>query len=472
MRRFADQAGVAKNFTVLDQSDTEDLIDLLRRQIKLTKDRHFPRKRTIAAVFSMMVNKVQSLKQVLNQQYPQFVDERHNLETLFKSFEDFKRSRHMLTYDDLLVRLREALETSAATREQLSEQYRYIMVDEYQDTNKLQAQIVKLMTARHENVAVVGDEFQSIYSFRGASHRNMLEFPKLFPKAQIIKLEENFRSTQPILDVANAIILCAVLSLPIAVGIAILRYRLYDIDLLINRTLVYGALTLTLALAYGASIVLLQQLSRPLTAGSDLAVAGSTLAVAALFQPVRRRIQSAVDRRFYRSKYDAERTIARFAARLRAEVDLEALQGELGAVVRDVPIDARYGRERSGLRLTSAVATYENEITTPTTSQMTMRRRWARRSSICPHRLARASASEARVVKVSKIGRSSTSVFRNRMLLPIRRKGKAIMLKINRNGNVMTRQSALKNLFIFLRVGIDGFGGGWLAWSRTRCFIG
>ncbi|HET7287450.1 MAG TPA: ATP-dependent helicase, partial [Pyrinomonadaceae bacterium] len=139
-------------------------------------------------------------------QYPQFVDERRNLETLFKSFEDFKRSRHMLTYDDLLVRFREGLETSAEMREQLGDQYRYIMVDEYQDTNKLQAQIVKLMTARHDNVAVVGDEFQSIYSFRGASHRNMMEFPKLFPSAQIIKLEENFRSTQPILDVANAII--------------------------------------------------------------------------------------------------------------------------------------------------------------------------------------------------------------------------------------------------------------------------
>jgi DNA helicase-2/ATP-dependent DNA helicase PcrA len=206
LRKFAEQAGVQKNFTVLDQSDTEDLIDLLRRQIRLTKAQHFPRKRTIAAMFSMMVNKVQSLKQVLNQQYPQFIDERRNLETLFKTFEEFKRSRHMLTYDDLLVRLREALEASAVMREQLSDQYRYIMVDEYQDTNKLQAQIVKLMTARHDNVAVVGDEFQSIYSFRGASHRNMLEFPKLFPSTQIIKLEENFRSTQPILDVANAII--------------------------------------------------------------------------------------------------------------------------------------------------------------------------------------------------------------------------------------------------------------------------
>ena len=206
LRKFADQAGVQKNFTVLDQSDTEDLIDLLRRQIRISKGQHFPRKRTIAGIFSMMVNKVQSLKQVLNQQYPQFIDERRSLETLFKSFEDFKRSRHMLTYDDLLVRLREALELSAQMREQLSDQYRYIMVDEYQDTNKLQANIVKLMTAQHDNVAVVGDEFQSIYSFRGASHRNMLEFPKLFPSAQIIKLEENFRSTQPILDVANAII--------------------------------------------------------------------------------------------------------------------------------------------------------------------------------------------------------------------------------------------------------------------------
>jgi DNA helicase-2/ATP-dependent DNA helicase PcrA len=206
LRKFAEQAGVQRNFTVLDQSDTEDLIDLLRRQIRLTKDRRFPRKRTIGAIFSMMVNKVSSMKQVLNQSYPQFIDEHSSLETLFKSFEQFKRSRHMLTYDDLLVRLREALEGSSELREQLSEQYRYIMVDEYQDTNKLQAQIVRLMTSRHDNVAVVGDEFQSIYSFRGASHRNMLEFPKLFPAAQIIKLEENFRSTQPILDVANAII--------------------------------------------------------------------------------------------------------------------------------------------------------------------------------------------------------------------------------------------------------------------------
>jgi DNA helicase-2/ATP-dependent DNA helicase PcrA len=205
LRKYSELAGLQKNFTVLDQGDTEDLLDLLRRQLRLTKDRHFPRKRTIAAIFSMMVNKVSTLKQVLNQSYPQFVDERSELDQLYKSFEQFKRTRHMLTYDDLLVRFREALETSDELREEISKQYRYIMVDEYQDTNKLQAQIVKLMTAKQENVAVVGDEFQSIYSFRGASHKNMLEFPKLFPAAQIIKLEENYRSTQPILNVANAL---------------------------------------------------------------------------------------------------------------------------------------------------------------------------------------------------------------------------------------------------------------------------
>ncbi|HJX89554.1 MAG TPA: UvrD-helicase domain-containing protein [Pyrinomonadaceae bacterium] len=205
LRKFAEQAGVQRNFTVLDQSDTEDVIDLVRRQVKLNKGRHFPRKRTIAAIFSMMVNKVLPLKTVLNQEYPQFLEERPELETLFKLFEEFKRSKQMLTYDDLLVRLKEALEMSTEMQEQLSDQYRYIMVDEYQDTNKLQAQIVKLMTTRQDNVAVVGDEFQSIYSFRGASHKNMLEFPKLFPSAQIIKLEENYRSTQPILNVANAI---------------------------------------------------------------------------------------------------------------------------------------------------------------------------------------------------------------------------------------------------------------------------
>jgi hypothetical protein len=187
-------------------------------------------------------------------------------------------------------------------------------------------------------VAIVGSSASLIIRFRRAEGVQRLQMKWLaFAGAVAAAVFPIAVLAYSVADgaVSNVAIMLSVLGLPVAAGVAILRYRLYDIDVVINRTLVYGALTATLAASYLGSVLLLQLALSGLTAGSGLAVAASTLAVAGMFTPARSRIQELVDRRFYRRKYDAARTLETFAARLRDEVDLGALDAELRDVVAE-----------------------------------------------------------------------------------------------------------------------------------------
>ena len=207
LRRHAKALGIDNSFTILDRGDNEDVINLVRARLGFDKkEKRFPRKQTIGSLFSMAVNKSRPLAELLEDSYSHLLDHADDLLALRAAYEDYKRERHLLDYDDLLLTLHRLLETNEKIRAELSRRYRYIMVDEYQDTNPLQASIVRLLASEHDNVMAVGDDAQSIYAFRGASFRNIMDFPDLFPGTRIVTLEENYRSTQPILDVTNQII--------------------------------------------------------------------------------------------------------------------------------------------------------------------------------------------------------------------------------------------------------------------------
>jgi DNA helicase-2/ATP-dependent DNA helicase PcrA len=207
LRRYAERIGFGPGFSILDRTDAEDAINVLRTRMGLNlKDRRFPRKRTIANIYSKAVNKGAPIGEIILEDYPHFLGDSTDILRLYEAYQAYKRRNLLMDYDDLLIYLRDLLQQHMDVQEILSETYQYIMVDEYQDTNKMQADIVRFLAATHNNVMVVGDDSQSIYAFRGANFRNIMDFPQMFPGTKMIKLEENYRSTQPILDVANAII--------------------------------------------------------------------------------------------------------------------------------------------------------------------------------------------------------------------------------------------------------------------------
>ena len=210
LRRYGRSIGLEPGFTILDRGDAEDLIALVRVQLGLNeKDKRFPRKGTIAEMFSKSENTLRPLAEIVVEEFDHFSDHLDALEQLQRGYQASKRQRQLVDYDDLLVLLRRLVMEDEGVRRTISSLYRYILVDEYQDTNRLQADIVRHLASTHQNVMVVGDDAQSIYAFRGATFKNIMEFPTLFPGTIIYKLEENYRSTQPILNLANTIIAAA-----------------------------------------------------------------------------------------------------------------------------------------------------------------------------------------------------------------------------------------------------------------------
>ncbi|WP_184061385.1 MULTISPECIES: ATP-dependent helicase [unclassified Paraburkholderia] len=207
LREYADLIGLAPAFTINDREDSADLMNLVRHELGLSaKERRFPAKGTCFAIYSRVVNTGASLGQVLDRAFPWCREWEDDLRRLFAAYVDAKQKQSVLDYDDLLLYWSHmAAEPSIAA--DLSARFDHVLVDEYQDTNRLQASILLAMKPDGRGLTVVGDDAQSIYSFRGATVRNILDFPTQFePPARQVTLERNYRSTEPILAASNAVI--------------------------------------------------------------------------------------------------------------------------------------------------------------------------------------------------------------------------------------------------------------------------
>ncbi len=207
LRLHADSIGLDPSFTVLDRSDAADHIDLLRNELRFARtSRRFPRKATCLAIYSQTVNSRDPLDQVLRRAFPWCDQWTEELRTLFRAYVDDKQAHHVLDYDDLLLYWYHLMAEPELARP-VRERFDHVLVDEYQDTNAIQARILIALKPDGAGVTVVGDDAQSIYSFRAASVRNILDFPRQFePPARVLTLEQNYRSTQPILAACNAVI--------------------------------------------------------------------------------------------------------------------------------------------------------------------------------------------------------------------------------------------------------------------------
>lgn len=206
LRMYAHSAGLDSDFTIIDQSDAQDMLNVLRHERGLSKkEKRFPRKSTCLNIYSRRMGSLEPLERILKRHYPWCEEHADELKQLFRTYVERKQEQMVLDYDDLMLYLANLLKDDEVSRH-IGERFDHVLVDEYQDTNALQAQILQGLRRYNQNVMAVGDDAQSIYGFRAATVRNMLDFPEHFPGARIIKLEQNYRSVVPILEATNRVI--------------------------------------------------------------------------------------------------------------------------------------------------------------------------------------------------------------------------------------------------------------------------
>jgi DNA helicase-2/ATP-dependent DNA helicase PcrA len=207
LRRHAELIGYRNDFTILDREDSSDLLKACIADANIdVKATRFPKADVVSDVISMAINTHRTIPEVLAQEYDYFSQLAPQIADVANRYRQRKQAANVMDFDDLLALWLKLIQDHEDVRERYQRRFQFILVDEYQDTNKLQSDLIDLLAAKHKNVMVVGDDSQSIYSWRGANFRNIIEFPKRYPGAKVYKIEVNYRSTPEILAVANAAI--------------------------------------------------------------------------------------------------------------------------------------------------------------------------------------------------------------------------------------------------------------------------
>ncbi len=207
LRKYANLLGISSNFTIIDSEDSADAIDLIKTELGFHKSiKKFPKKNRLQEIYSSARNRMISIREVIENDFTGLIDYIKEIELVYEGFKRYKAISNIFDYDDLMDVFHHHLKTNSHFRKRLQDSYKYVLVDEFQDTNIVQKEIVDFIAGGYKNIMVVGDDTQSIYAFRGANFENILRFPQTYPDCKIIKIEQNYRSNQGILNFTNSII--------------------------------------------------------------------------------------------------------------------------------------------------------------------------------------------------------------------------------------------------------------------------